>query len=419
MKKLSLLEINQRAIKVIETIRILEDISWPAHIETEFFSNLSKHRKKNLPFTYEKKDYKDKKQALSQLLPLLSKEDPLHIFTSSTIKSYIKALEMIECTGTPAFQEMSISEYGTPSHLLFGSQYSHLKTAEQFLESFHDYDHPYLKEEAPLKSPNYLKEFLSRESKKSLGEDAPVFEISKGLIAKAAAGKKKVRIREDASFTLIDCKNLLVHEVFTHTLTAINGGLQSQVPLLGFGAPRTTKAQEGLATFSEVITGLLDLDRLKRLSLRVIAIDQALNGADIYDLFEFFRRSGQSQKESFLAASRILRGGYPKGGIVFTKDGVYLEGLIRVHSLFRWAFKTSNQDLLHLLFIGRLDVNDIFLLKDSYNEGLINHPKYLPDWYQNTKLLAGKMAFSLILNNISIKSVEDHYQRKFSYSKAA
>ncbi len=411
MKNLSLIDINHRAIKIIGKFRLLEEISWPSHMEKEFFSDPKKRKK--LHFHYPKKDYSEKINALSALIPHLSDTDPMHIYTRSTIESYINAFRMIENVGNPVFQELSIQEYGRPKHLLFGSKYSHLKTAKQFLKAFHDYDHPYIEEKGELFSAKQLKEFLTRESVKILGEHSPRIEITKNIVAKAAAGKTKVRIRQNAKFSDVDKKNLLVHEVFTHTLTAINGGLQESLPLLGLGAPRTTKTQEGLATFSEVVTGLLDLDRLKRLSLRVIAIDMALSGADIYDLYDFFKSKGQSDRESFLSASRLLRGGTPKGGIVFTKDGVYLEGLIRVHSLFRWAFKSDNLDLIHLLFMGRMDINDIFLLRESFLEGRILPPKYLPDWYRNTNLLAGKMAFSLILNNISLKSVEDHYEGKF------
>ncbi len=415
MKQLSLKEINLRAIKVIKTLHFLDEISWPQNIEKEFFQNLKKNNRKNIEFKYTPKDHSEKKDTLKRLLPKLSKEDPMHIYTAQTIESYIATIDMIHNVGTASFQEISEKEYGVPKHLLFESEYSHLNTAKHFLSAFQDYDHPYIKPEARLFNANELKIFLEREATMVLKDSTPKIEISKKIVAKAAAGRSKIRIRHDANFSLVDLKNLLVHEVFTHSLTAINGSLQSRLPLMAYGAPRTTKTQEGLATFSEVVTGLLDLDRLKRISLRVIAIDMAIEGADLYQLFDFFREKGQSEKESFNSAARIFRGGYPQGGIVFTKDGVYLEGLIRVHSFFRWAFKKNHLDLIHLLFAGRLDVNDIFLLRQCYQEGLIEHPKFLPDWYQNVTLLAGKMAFSLILNDISLKTVEEHFERKFSY----
>lgn len=408
-----LIDINNKTIKVIKNLRLLDAISWPVEVEHQFLENIAKNKRKKIEIKYPKKDYKEKKEGLSKLLKKLSKDDPLHLYTSQTIESYLNAIEMIESAGTKKFQELSVKQYGIPGHNLFGSDYSHLSTAENFLEAFHEYDHPYVEEEVQYLTPKDLKNFLLKEAPKVLGDSSPVVKITKDIFAKATASKSAIKIRKDARFTMIDIKNLLIHEVFTHSLTGINGTFQQQLPLLAYGAPRTTKTQEGLATFSEVITGLMDLDRLKRISLRVIAIDMALNGANLYELYDFFRSKDQSEKESFLSASRILRGGTPKGGIVFTKDGVYLEGLIRVHSLFRWAFKKEHLDLIHLLFAGRMDVNDVFLFRAPYKNGLIADPKYLPDWYQNSNLLAGKMAFSLILNGISLKKVEDHFENKF------
>src|SRR5690606_5694975 len=128
--------------------------------------------------------------------------------------------------------------------------------------------------------------------------------------------------------------------------------------------------QEGLATFAEVITGAIDLSRLKRLALRIIAIDRALSGANFVETFEYFLNNGQSEKESYWSAARIFRGGQPDGNIRFTKDGVYLDGLIKVHSLFQWAIMHDRMGLLHLLFCGRVSIEDLFLLEGALTDGL-------------------------------------------------
>ena len=406
---------NQKIIKIVQSLGILDKISWPAQLEQEFFRKINKSGNKPiLKFHYQKYDLSGSKKELQRLKINLSKENPLHIYTSLLIDSYCKSIDMIHAIGSQQFQEISIEEYGKPTHLLFQGKYSHLDTAKSFVKSFSDYEHPYMIEDGQTYSALELKKYLVKESRKVFGKFSPKIILTHEITAKAAAGKSRVRLRENALFSTYDFKQLLVHEIMTHSLTAINGSLQSQLPVLGLGSPRTTKTQEGLATFSEIITGSLDLTRLKRLSLRVVALDMALNGADFYDLYFYFLSNGQDKKESYLSASRILRGGYPKGGIAFTKDGVYLEGLIRVHSFFRWAFKTKNLDLTHLLFCGRLDINDIFLFKSAYENGLIEPPKFLPTWYDRIDLLAGKMAFSLILNDIDLDSVDNHYSNKIN-----
>ncbi|MCF8059201.1 MAG: flavohemoglobin expression-modulating QEGLA motif protein [Bacteriovoracaceae bacterium] len=412
MKRNDLIELQTQVIDIVKTIKVLDRISWPSSIEKKFFQGIAKGNRPILKFKYEKHDLSEESNALKKLLNSLSVEKATHVFIRESILSYLNAINMIHSIGSKSFEDLSIEEYGRPTHKLFGSEYSHLSTARTILESYHQFDHPYLSGNNEKFRGSDLKKYLKKESQKVFGELTPEFVLSSKMIPKAAAGRTRVRIRENVEFSSFDFDQLLVHEVMTHSLTAINGNLQKSLPLLALGSPRTTKTQEGLATFSEVITGNMDLHRLKRIALRVIAIDMALNGADLYDLYQFFIDNDQSQGESYLSATRILRGGFAGGGIVFTKDGVYLEGLIRVHSFFRWAFKTRNLDLVHLLFCGRLDINDIFLLREEYKSGTINPPSFLPKWYQDIDLLAGKLAFSLVLNGINLQSVEEHYINK-------
>jgi uncharacterized protein (TIGR02421 family) len=418
MKKLKLIDINNSAVDIVKSIRILEHISWPSSLEKEFFSQIQKGNSPNLKFKYRKADFKDAKLELTKLDDLLSVEDPLHIYTSSMIKSYLNAIELVNAAGSSHFQDLSIQEYGRPGHMLFGSNYSHLDTANKILQAHQEFDHPYVVDSLERFSSSDLRKYLKDESKKVFKDESPKFQIIENMTAKASASKSKIKIRKEALFTKYDFDQLLVHEVMTHTLTGINGSLQKTLTIMGQGAPRTTKTQEGLATFSEVITGTMDLARLKRLALRVIAIDMALAGADFYDLYYFFIKNDQSEQESFLSSSRIFRGGSAKGGIVFTKDGTYLEGLIRVHSFFRWAFKTRNLELTHLLFCGKIDINDVFLLNDAYKSLNITEPKFLPKWYQDIDLLAGKMAFSNLLNKIDLTTVDNHYSSKLSLKAA-
>lgn len=418
MSKLSLLEINIKAQEIVKNIKILESISWPASVEKEYFHKILAGDRPIIKFEYPKKRFDGHKEELTKLLFLLSKDEPLHVFTANTIKSYITAIDMIHSIGQKNFQELSIKEYGLPTHKLFGSEFSHLETAKNILKCYHEFDHPYLSDSKEEFSSSEIKKYIKKESKKIFNEQTPKFVLSEKMTAKASAGKTKVKIRKSATFSKYDFDQLLIHEVMTHTLTGINGSMQETLKLMGQGAPRTTKTQEGLATFAEVITGNMDLLRLKRLALRVMALELAIEGASFYELYDFFIHNEQSEKESFLSASRILRGGGFDGGIVFTKDGTYLEGLIRIHSFFRWAFRTNNLDMTHLLFCGRLDINDIFILNDAYKAKQITPPKFLPTWYREIDLLAGKMAFSILLNGIDLTSVDKHYSGKLIKSAA-
>src|SRR3546814_19952183 len=95
----------------------------------------------------------------------------------------------------------------------------------------------------------------------------------------------------------------------------------------------------GLATLSEMLSGAMDIGRMKRISLRIVAIDKAIHGADFIEVFRFFIESGQSDIDSFTSAQRVFRGVPLSGGGAFTKDTVYLHGLLAVHPFFRWCLR--------------------------------------------------------------------------------
>jgi len=80
---------------------------------------------------------------------------------------------------------------------------------------------------------------------------------------------------------------------------------------------------------------------MKRISLRILAIHQALHGEIFIEVFKFFLGAAKPTTDSFTSAMRVFRGAPLTGGSAFTKDTVYLHGLLSVHTFFRWALKTS------------------------------------------------------------------------------
>ena len=77
-----------------------------------------------------------------------------------------------------------------------------------------------------------------------------------------------------------DIDQLINHEAFIHVATTINGRKQNKMKILGSNYGAVTKTQEGLAVFSEFITGSIDIDRMRRISDRVKAIHMAIDGAN-------------------------------------------------------------------------------------------------------------------------------------------
>jgi hypothetical protein len=136
--------------------------------------------------------------------------------------------------------------------------------------------------------------------------------------------------------------------------------------------------------------------------LRIKAIQHALTGADFLEIFKFFLASGQSERESFKSAARIFRGGDIRGINVFTKDVVYLKGLISVHAFLRKAIQRRKLDFPQRLFAGRLSVGDVVRLEQSFEDGWVTPAQYLAPWAANRDGIAAYLCYNAFAGKLRL-----------------
>jgi uncharacterized protein (TIGR02421 family) len=234
-------------------------------------------------------------------------------------------------------------------------------------------------------------------------------EIVDSLSANATAGAERIRIRAGAHFTDRDVDQLVHHEAGIHVTTALNGRAQTDLPILASSHPGTTRTQEGLAVFSEFITGCMDVDRLSRLADRVLAIQMTIDGADFLEVYRHFLDKGTAEKAAFELTRRVFRGGVLTGGAPFTKDVVYLDGLLRVHDFLRSLIAAGRADVLQLLFCGKLSLADVPVLCELAEMGLLKAPKFLPPWASDRRFLVSYLAYSGFLGRVRMGKVHERY----------
>ena len=87
----------------------------------------------------------------------------------------------------------------------------------------------------------------------------------------------------------------------------------------------------------------MELDRLRRLSDRVFAIQMAIDGADFLQVYGYFLERTGNPDQSFENARRVFGGGMITDGAHFTKDDVCLFGLLQVSSAIRAIFLQGDQ----------------------------------------------------------------------------
>lgn len=245
--------------------------------------------------------------------------------------------------------------------------------------------------------------------RKYFGDAAPAVEIVDNLSANATTTTEQIRILSGARFTDRDIDQLIHHEAGIHVTTGLNGRAQDLLPILAANHPGTTRTQEGLAVFAEFITGCMDLDRLSRLADRVIAIHMAAKGADFIEVYQYFLDTGRSREGAFEQTRRVFRDGPLSGGAPFTKDVVYLDGLLRVHDFLRSVVTAGRADCLLLLFCGKIDLDDIPVLCELAGMGLLRPPRFLPPWAADRRFLVSYLAYSGFLGRVRLGSVHTRY----------
>lgn len=323
---------------------------------------------------------------------------------------------LLSSIGTKEFHAHSVALYGAPSSPIADGRRSALDLARRLDNLLADLEGGMRLEPPETLSAAEIKRRLDAALPAHFGADAPRVDVTLNVTGKAAAGRDYIKLREDALFSDLDATQLLQHEAFVHIATGKNGLAQTHFPLLAESYPGNAKTQEGLAVFAEFISGALDPKRFRRLADRVIAIDMAANGANFIEVFNFFRERGKQDApyEAFESARRVFRGGALAGGAPFTKDSIYLGGLLEVHNFLRAAVGAGDAAFVRLLFVGKVDLADLEAMKMLRAEGLIEPPRYMPPWATDLRYLLSYLAYSTFLNEISLKDVAARYGRLFS-----
>lgn len=406
-----LLELDSRLIELGKGIHVLAQLSWPPSVQAAFMSERAAGRRRLPDVSYNIVAQTDRIAALREIVHKADVAHPLGQYLRDTAQSYITLCRLLESAGSARMTPYSLELYGRPGDSLAGGRVTNLDAAKHFLDVAVEFNN-----ENQLSESDYCipAAFVQQQINERLLEVFPAnlvsVVVSAELVSKAAAGATRIRLRDATCFSAFDVEQLLQHEAFVHSLTAINGREQQKFSSLGLGSPRTTATQEGLATFAELVTGAIDISRLERIALRIAAIDMALNGADFIDVFEYFVNAGQPENESFNSTMRVFRGAPLTGGHAFTKDTVYLHGLMEVHTFFRWCMSHQKLPLARQLFAGRMTIGDVIRLQSCFDDGLLDEPAYLPPWMCNSTSLSAYLAFAVFANHIRIDELDAGYR---------
>ncbi|RMH20214.1 MAG: DUF1704 domain-containing protein [Acidobacteria bacterium] len=408
-EKERILSLAARLREAERPIRVLRTIAWPPEVRERFFA--AGERELPRP-TYQPPACGPTLEAVAAMRPELGGEGAIDRWLERVARAIEGGARMLAATGTEDFYHHARELYGTPTTVLIDGVHTPLDLARQLDEVLSGFDRVDLGAPAPAcHSADVVAERMRAVLPQVFGDDGLKVEVVDHLSANAVAGRGGVRIRRGACFSDRDLVQLTEHEAFVHAVTSLNGAAQHHLPLLGAGHPGTTKTQEGLAVFAEMISGAMDPHRLRRLADRVLAIQMAIDGADFLQVYRYFKERTGEREQAFENARRVFRGAPLTGGFAFTKDVVYLDGLLRVHNFLRAAVAARRIDCLRLLFCGKLDLEDVPALGQLAAMGLLEPPRYLPPWADDRRFLVSYLAYSSFLNRIDLARVREHVEK--------
>jgi len=364
----SVLKVDNLLYELVDDFELLSFVN-PVNLASEkkrFFQ--SKYVRTNPKFHYKHIliDQVDFNKRLYSIPIGSIKDIDIQQMYQDVIFSYANKVEMLCTIGTPDFLYNSLRYFGEPNE-------NDLNNARYLLQT------PVVKlvDEDENLSPDQVKEILEQ-TILDYGFPSTV-EFSENIPSQALALKneKKVLLKKNTKFSLNDAKILANHEVGIHLLTTFNSDLQP-VKLFKLGLPLYTMTQEGLAIFSEYMAGVLNINRLRELALRTVAITFMLKGYDFRRTFLYLVEEYKMDlSTAFDLCVRVFRGGG------FTKDYLYLRGFREILRLYR-----KKQPIQNLL-IGKTSIEYLSIIDEMVERKLISAPQHNPFSFVTPKLENG------------------------------
>lgn len=361
-----LFKIDNYIDNLVKKIELLSYVN-PVNIEEEKEKFFASKYLTDPVFVYPSRDF-DKFKLHKEFfaLPLESiKDNELRNLYEEIIYFYSGLIQCIETIGEgKKFYYNSLRSFGSPTE-------QDVENAK-FILHFEDEDL-----QAAMFQPKYSSEdavAIFREYASQYDFDFDIKSSDKmAAIAMVSNNLKTLFVNSNHTFSDNEMAVLNNHEIGVHLVTTMNG-LLHQLKIFSHGLPNNEETQEGLAVFSEYMSGNLTLKRLKELAYRVIAVHSLAKGYSFSKTFRLLHNNYDLDRETaFYITLRAHRGGG------FTKDYLYLSGLKKVYDYY------ENQQDLSLLLTGKVSLEYVDTIESLIEKGLAVSSKHITDAFAENK----------------------------------
>ncbi|MBA6157035.1 DUF1704 domain-containing protein [Tenacibaculum sp. S7007] len=347
----TLYAIDEQIDKLVKKIELLSYVN-PINIEEQKELFFASKYTINPVFKYPTRDF-DKFKLHREFFTLkleLIEDEKIRSLYEEIIYSYSGLIQCIETIGEEKkFYYNSLRSFGTPTE----QDVENAKFILHF-ETENEADAIFQPKYSTKEAETIFKEYANKyDFTFNIKESSTM-----GAIAMVLNNIQTLVLNSNHTFSENEMAILTNHEVGVHMVTTMNG-LLHPLKIFSHGFPNNVETQEGLAVFSEYMSGNLTIKRLKELAYRVIAVDSLAKGYTFSKTFRLLHNTYDLEREqAFYISARVHRGGG------FTKDYLYLTGLKKIYDYFQ-----SGKDI-SLLLTGKVSlefIDDIkYLIKNKY-----------------------------------------------------
>ncbi|MFK7812607.1 MAG: flavohemoglobin expression-modulating QEGLA motif protein [Maribacter sp.] len=373
-----LFEIDANLDRLVKKIELLSYVN-PLNIEKEKHQFFASKCTQDPVFRYPKlkfSPFKLHRLFFSQRLERIEDEVIRNMY-KEIVYYYSNMVQCIETIGQKKkFHYNSLRVYGSPTEKDVENARFILHFADEPLTG--DMEKIFSTEDAKAYFEDFTKRYdfpLNIKFSTHIAADAMVSNASQSLL-----------IKRNTKFSKNQLLTLANHEIGVHLVTTYNA-MQQPLKIFSNGFPKNVETQEGLAVFSEYMSGALTLKRLKELAYRVLASDSLIKGYTFSDTFDLIHNQYKlNRNDAFAITLRAHRGGG------FTKDRLYLSGLRKIYK--RYLKEESMEPLL----TGKVSLDYEDSIHQLRKKGLVQKNSYANLAYKENNNLNKTLDF--ILNNL-------------------
>jgi len=360
-QKINYTEIDQTLVNIDKKVKFLYHLR-PINLKEEKEKFLN-NEKSNPQFEYPKLKF-DPIELIHKLNKIKLDNSVLGKLFNEKKEEILQKIKLIESIGEKEeFTKNSIKLYGQPNKEDYETCKKYLKNID--FANIKKQEAIYNAEDAKIEFEKVLKKYNLDNWKVKIKEE---------MVTRCVANKNNVLLlKKDAKFTRDQIKELIIHEIETHILTAENGKKQAY-KLLSRGLANYLETQEGLAVYNAEKNMFLKIEEKYNTLRHVIAIYEAMTKS-FREIFDSLRQVGLSKSAAFGAAVKAKRGLYDSSQTgAFTKDHIYFSGYNSIKK-----FVNEGGDIKDL-YIGKLNIKDLDLVKKI--PGIIE-ASILPSWLKS------------------------------------